>query len=146
MKLIEELNIIKELFDSLVKEYRESLKTKIKRSDCAFDSVDALYYKITLNIVGSYIDSPEWVKNKKATINPKNKKDDKCFQYAITVALYYQQINNHPKQIHNIKPFINKYNWKGINFPSGKEDWNHFEKNNKSIALNGCLILTILNK
>ena len=72
MKLIEELNIIEKLFDSLVKEYRESLKTKIKRSDCAFDSVDALYYKITLNIVGSYIDSPEWLKNKKS--NDKSKK------------------------------------------------------------------------
>ena len=27
----------------------------------------------------SYIDSPKWLKNKKATINPKNN-DDKCFQ------------------------------------------------------------------
>ena len=28
---------------------------------------------------GSYIDFPEWVKNKKTTINPINKKDNKCF-------------------------------------------------------------------
>ena len=28
------------------------------------------------------------------------------------------------------------YDWKGINFPSHKEDWNTFEKNNRSIALN----------
>ena len=35
-----------------------------------------------------------------------------------------------------MKPFINVYNWKDINFPSHKEDWNTFEKNNKSIALN----------
>ena len=31
------------------------------------------------------------VKNKKATINPKNKKDDTCFQYALTVALNYEK-------------------------------------------------------
>ena len=35
----------------------------------------------------SYIDSPDWIKNKKATINTINKKDNKCFQYAVTVAL-----------------------------------------------------------
>ena len=111
----------------------------MKKSNHVFDSVDALFYKchkISLNRGGSYIDSPEWLKNKKATINPKNKKDDKCFQYAIAVALNHQQINNHPEEICNIKPFIIKYNWKGINFPSDKEDWNNFEKNNTSIALN----------
>ena len=29
-----------------------------------------------------------------------------------------------------------KYNWKEINYPSGKDDWEKFEKNNPSIALN----------
>ena len=75
-------NITKELYKSLLEEYQIGLKRKMKRSDLAFDSVDALYYKfhkISLNRGGSYIDSPEWLKNKKATINPKNKKDDKCF-------------------------------------------------------------------
>ena len=31
---------------------------------------------------------------------------------------------------------MDKYNWKGINFPSHKEDWKKFESDNKSIALN----------
>ena len=59
-----------------------------------FDSVDTLYYdlnKISLGRSGSNIDSPKWLKNKKATINPKNN-DDKCFQYALTVALNHEQI------------------------------------------------------
>ena len=33
-----------------------------------------------------------------------------------------------------IKPFINRYRWKGINYPSAKDDWKMFEKNNLSIA------------
>ena len=33
-------------------------------------------------------------------------------------------------------PFIDKYNWKEINFPSHKKDWEKFESNNKSISLN----------
>ena len=36
----------------------------------------------------SYINSPDWIKKKKETINPKNT-DDKCFQHAANVALNY---------------------------------------------------------
>ena len=39
----------------------------------------------------SYIDSPDWIKKKKATINPKNE-DDRCLQYVVTVALNYEEI------------------------------------------------------
>ena len=36
-----------------------------------------------------------------------------------------------------IKPFINQYNWKEIDFPAQpSKDWKKFESNNKSIALN----------
>ena len=53
--------------------------------------------KISLSRRGSYIDSPEWLKNKKATINPKNN-GAKCFQYALTVALNYQNIKTIQKE------------------------------------------------
>ena len=49
----------------------------MKCSEFAFDYVDLLYYKchkINQNCVGSYVDSPDWIKNKKATINLINKK------------------------------------------------------------------------
>ena len=46
-----------------------------------YDHVRAFYHKlhkISINRGGgSYIDSPDWIKNKKTTINPKNK-NDKC--------------------------------------------------------------------
>ena len=91
--------------------------------------------KISLNYGGSYIDSPEWLKNKKATINPKNN-DNKCFQYAVTVALNYQSIKNNPERITKIMSFINQYNWRKISCPSHKKDRKKFESNNKSIAFN----------
>ena len=47
---------------------------------------------------GSYIDSPEWIKNEKVTINPKNDDDNNCFQYAITVALNHDQIGGAPQR------------------------------------------------
>ena len=35
-----------------------------------------------------------------------------------------------------IKPFINQYNWKEIDFPSHSKRWKRFEQNNEAIALN----------
>ena len=35
-----------------------------------------------------------------------------------------------------MKPFINRYNWKGKNYPSKIDDWKTFEKNDPTIALN----------
>ena len=82
----------------------------MRGSEFVFDCVDSLYYKlhkITLNRGWSYIDSPKWLKNEKATISPKHI-DDKCFQYAITVALNHKQIKNYPQRISNNKPFIDQ--------------------------------------
>ena len=92
--------------------------------------------KSSLRRGGSYIDFPRWLTNKRATINLKNKKDDNCFQYASTVALNYNEIQNYPERILNIQPFIDQYNKKEIDFPSHWEDWKKFEQNNKTIALN----------
>ena len=78
--------VVKELFKSFLQRYREGLQEKMKGSDLEFDGVNLLYYdfnKISLNRGGSYIDSPEWIKDKKSTINPKNN-DYKCFQDAVT--------------------------------------------------------------
>ena len=87
------------------------------------------------NDVSTFVETPEWIKNKKCTINPQNK-DNKCFQYSVTFSLYYNQINCHPQRTSKTKPFINNFNWKNINFPLAKQDYEQFEINNKSIAQN----------
>ena len=86
--------IIEELFESFLQKYQEGLEESMRGSEFVYDSVDVLYYnlnKISLSRGGSYIDSLKWLKNKKTTINPKNK-DYKCFQYVLTVALDYEKI------------------------------------------------------
>ena len=63
--------------------------------DFIFNCVRLLYYpghKVNPNHGGSYIDYPDWIKDKKATINLINKKSNKCFQYAVTVALNHEKI------------------------------------------------------
>ena len=49
-------------------------------------------------------------KNQKATINSINKKDNKCFQYTVTVALNHKEIRKYPQRKTKIKSFLNKYN------------------------------------
>ena len=129
--------IIKLLFESFLKKYEGNLREKMKGLDFEFDGVNFSYYdfnKTSINRGRSYIDSPQWLKNKKSTINPKNN-DDKCFQYVVTLALDLNSIDNHPERISKIKPFINKYNWKDIDFLAMSKDWKKFESN-KEIALN----------
>ena len=75
------------------------------------------------------------MKNKKGTINPKNK-DNKCFKYAITVALNHEKIKKDPQIIWKIEPFMSPYEWKNINFQATSKDWKSFEQDNKTIALN----------
>ena len=140
--------IIEKLFDSLLQKHQKGIEESMRGSEFILDNVDLLYYKlhkISLNRGGSYIDSPKWLKNKKAIINPKNN-DGKCFQYALTVVLNYQNIKNNPERIPKIKSFMDQYNWKEINFPPHKKDCKKFESCNISIALNTYMYLTLLKK
>ena len=129
--------VIELLFESFLQKYEENLQEKMKGSDFEIDGVNFLYYdfnKTSISRGGSYIYSPKWLKDKKSTINPKNN-DEKCFQYAVTLALNLDNIDNHPERISRIKPLINKYNWKDIDFPATSKDWKKFELSNE-IALN----------
>ena len=55
--------------------------------------------------------------------------------YAATLALNIDKINKDTQRISKIKPFIDQYNWKDIEFPPTSKDWRKFELNNK-VALN----------
>ena len=90
--------------DKVIKEFFESLISKYQ--------IGLLHYKchkINPNRSGSYIDSPDWIKNKTPTINPINKYDSKCTQYAATVALN-DKSKKKSNRISKIVPFICKYN------------------------------------
>ena len=116
-------DVNKELFKSTLERYQSGLEESMRGSEFVSDCVNELHYKlhkVDLNRGRSYIDSTRWLKDKKASINPKNMNDDRCFQYAVTVALNYEQIKNHPERINNIVPFINQHDWSDINFSSHK--------------------------
>ena len=96
--------VIKKLFDSLKNRYQNNLQS-MRDGQFVFDYVHLLYckcHRTNSNRGGSYIDSPDWIKNKKTTINLINKKDNKCFQYAITVALNYEEIKKDHKELQEL--------------------------------------------
>ena len=131
-------DIIDEFCESHLQKYQEGLEESVRGSEFVPDSTDLLYnhlQRISLKRGGSYVDSQKWLKNKKATIN-QNNSDNNSFQYALTAALNYRNIKSHPERVSNLKPFVDQYNWKEIDFLSGQKDWKMFELNNKTIALN----------
>ena len=130
--------VAEKLIMSILQKYQDNLQNKMKDTDFIFNGINYLYYdlnRITISKGGSYIESPKWLKDKECTINQKNN-DNKCFQYATTLALNINSIDKDPQRISKIKPFIDNYNWNNINFPAAKKDWNKFELNNKNVALN----------
>ena len=71
--------VIKEIFKSLLSRYQIWLETSIKGGDFIFDCVNLLHYKchlINLECGVSLIDFTDWIKSKKATINPINDDDE----------------------------------------------------------------------
>ena len=87
------------LWNSFLIQLKIDIKINWNQWKVVFDYVQLLYYKfhkINPNQVGPYIDCADWIKNKKATINPINKKDNKCFQYAVIFALSCKEITKKP--------------------------------------------------
>ena len=103
-------DIVKRLSNPFLNNYQKEEVILRNGSNFVFESADLLSYhihKTSLKIGNSCIKSSEWLINKRATINPKNK-DDKCFQYSTTVALNHQNIENHPERKSSIEPFTDQ--------------------------------------
>ena len=96
------------------------------------DSVELLEYelhKIDIIRAESYIVSPHWIVSKKATINPKHEKDNKCFQWSIIAGL------NHIIKEKELTKLL-KLKRVDIDFSSHQRYWEHFEKENNSMDIN----------
>ena len=100
-------NVINELIESFLSNYQKEEQILRNGSDYTFESIDILgihFHDIKLKRGKSYIKSPKLLADKKVTINPKNTKDNKCFQYAKTIALNHREIGTNPQRISKMKP------------------------------------------
>ena len=126
-------DIIRELFEILLRNYQDELKI-ISGSEFNFESVELMDYKlhrVRLRRGGSYIKSPEWLLHKGATINPKNENDDECLRWSTISALNYNEITK--KEFENI---FKKIKHEDKDFSSHQGDWENSEQKNTSIARN----------
>ena len=82
-------DVIDTLFNTILQRFQQAQETSNdKGSEFIPESVELLYYYfqiINIRRAESYIMSPEWIVNKKATINPKNERDNKCQNYIFWV-------------------------------------------------------------
>ena len=78
----------------------------------------------------TYIPLPDWISNKKAIVNIKNK-DEKCFLWCILRYLYPRDRDE--ERLTDLKKYENSLNTKGISFPMKLRDISKFEKLNPSL-------------
>ena len=101
--------IVEKIFRSLLQRYQDNLQEKMEDSDFVFNRVNYLYYdfnRISISKGGPYIESPKWLKDKKSTVNQKNS-DNKCFQYATTLALNFNKIDKKTlKEYQELNPLL----------------------------------------
>ena len=67
-RVIKQMKLLKNFLNLFQKMFKKNLEEPMIGSEFVPDSIDLLYYhlqKVGLKRSGSYIDSPEWLKNKK---------------------------------------------------------------------------------
>ena len=122
------------------KKFDDDLVLSRESSSFVYESVEECnihFHKIHLRRGGSFIDTPECLKIKKATINPQNANNAYCFMYAISIAHFHEALGNNPGRISKKWiEYVNPLNWDDIDFPASYDDRVLFQKLNDVVALN----------
>ena len=117
-------NVIDTLFNNILERIQNAIEISNERgSGFAHKSVALLYYyfqKVEIGRGKSYILSLSWLVSKKATINQKNEKDNKSFQWSIISGLNYNKIKE--KKLKEIL----KFKRIDTDFSSHQRDWEEF--------------------
>ena len=123
--------IIEQLLTSLHKKFDDDLVLSRESSSFVYESVEECnihFHKIDLRRGASFIDTPEWLKNKKA-VNPQNTNNAYSFMYSITIALFHEALGHNPGHISKkLIEYVYLYNWHEIDFPASYDDYVLFEK------------------
>ena len=124
----------------MYQKYQEDLRLSHASSSFTYESVEECnihFNKIDLRGGATYIESPKWLKNQEATINPKNTKEIFCFMYVAIIALYHDKLGSNPERIsQKLSTCTRAFNWHDIDFPASYDDYALFQKLNEDIALN----------
>ena len=132
------LNLKSDDVDKLIQDCKDGIDGHIesyteKGSGWYFKEVEKLeIHTVEFNPTkgSSYIPLPDWISNKKAIVNIKNK-DDKCFLWCILRFLYPKEL--HEERIKDLEKYEFSLNTKEITFPMKLKDITKFEKLNPDL-------------
>ena len=131
-RIMEDTDLV-EMYERMTKECLEKIeKFQNKGSGWQFESVES--FDINVDPFkplrgSSYFPTPKKLDVKKAIINVKNIKDNECFKWAVTSAVYQRKV--HPERLNSeMRMNSEKLNWKGIDFPTPLTQIAKFEKQN----------------
>ena len=136
--IITESTILDELYNICKEKIIEDIETfNNKGSGWRFEeiiSLDVHIDKFTPIVAKSYIPLPDKIRKKEAIINVQNK-DNQCFKWSITSAVFPQK--EHTYRISKkLRSNTSKLNWAGLEFPVQVDKIHIFEKNNPKYAVN----------
>lgn len=126
-------SIVEQAFVKLLLE--EDVYTS-KGSGFTLEAIDGLLlgvYNYTPMGGSSYIPLSNYIKNKKAVINPQNS-DQQCFKWAILAR--HVMGNNKTIVTENYTSLEDNYNFSGLSFPTPITEIKIFEKNNLNTSVN----------
>ncbi|XP_022160047.1 uncharacterized protein LOC111026302 [Myzus persicae] len=136
LEIFKESNITEILERVYIKLLVEEEEYRGRGSGFRLHTIDGLLlavYKYTPMGGSSYIDLPQSIKARKATINPQNI-DEQCFKWAIlarhVTGLPLRRVGE------NYIMHEDEYNFEGIKFPTPMADIKIFEANNRGVSVN----------
>ena len=133
MEIVTESTDISVIYDHMVDVIFELIQNFQNRgSGWQFDRVEHL--DININpynplSASSYIELPSSLYMKKAIINVKNEKDNECFKWAVTSAVFPKE-KNAERLSKRMREDSEKFEWTGIEFPVSLKQIDKFENNN----------------
>ena len=95
--------------------------------------LDVNFHRLKLTRGGSYLPLLEFIRNKKAVINPQNEDND-CFKWAVISSLHNSEIKSNPNVIFNSTKFEANYDWFNLSFPSTLKEIKNFRLNNRILV------------
>ncbi|XP_057310676.1 uncharacterized protein LOC130648652 [Hydractinia symbiolongicarpus] len=105
--------------------------TSIFQGSIVDESMDTMFAQIRTHVENPALPKSGFM----VIINPDNN-DQECFKWSIIAAIHHEEIGTNHQRISKLRPYQERYNWDGIEFPTSIKDITKFERNNPDIAVN----------
>ncbi|KAF4529586.1 hypothetical protein B566_EDAN016543 [Ephemera danica] len=121
------------MFEKIKQKFSERL---LDGSGCKLSSIEKLQVRTSKNNplrASSYLQLPDFISRRLAIINPYNVDDHECFKWSVCASIYK---GPHPERTGKLLPYVQRFDWTDVKFPSSIEDVRKFECNNPTVSIN----------